>query len=693
MDRTNPHHYLGLHNDGLLIRLWHPDGGKVYFTLHNKMVEALPGGVAGVFEYALQKKITHLEYRIYYPNGELGYDPYAFLPTFSREDEKLFSRGQHWKLYDVMGGRLCVHQGCEGAKFAVWAPNAQKVSLIGEFNHWNVEMHPMRRMGSSGVWELFIPGLIEGMRYKFALFSLEKGVVYKADPFAFQGEIRPNTASVLRRIDHFDWNDHQWIEGRRRGVDYPINIYEVHLGSWKRKNGDFLQYHEIAVSLAEYVEKMKYTHVELLPVMEHPLDESWGYQVTGFYAISRRYGQVEEFQYFVNYMHSRGIGVILDWVPGHFPIDNHALAQFDGSYLYEHCDPRQGYHPHWKTHIFNYGRWEVANFLIGSALFYIDTMHIDGLRVDAVSSMVYLDFGRKKGEWMPNVKGSNENIEAVRFLRTLNSLVHATYPGVLMIAEESHGYPGVTDSKEGLGFDLKWDLGWMHDTLCYFETPVQQRSMWHKILVHEFTYYFREKHLLPLSHDEVVHEKKSLLSKMVGNEWERFANLRLLHSYMICHPGKKLSFMGGEFGQLHEWACTEELHWDLLQMPYHQKLQQCVAALNTFYLHHSALWEEDFSKDRWAWVDVGDESHALLSYLRKSREETLLCIHHFSNKPLRHYLIPYKGVVQAKELFSTDASEYGGCGMMNPEIPVEKEGLYVHLPSLSTLIIKVTTLS
>ena len=688
MKETDPHQYLGLHNDGCLIRLWRPGLKEVHFELQGKEQQALPSEIEGLFEYSLPEKITHLDYRIYHPNGELVYDPYAFLPTFSEEDEELFGKGKHWKIYEVMGGRLCTHQGCEGVKFSVWAPCAKSVALVGDFNQWNIEMNPMRQMGSSGVWELFVPGLLEGEKYKFAVQTLEGCVHYKADPLAFQGEMRPHTASVIHTVDSFEWNDQKWMESREKKLDHPINIYEVHLGSWKTSDLDFLGYHEIAPRLADYIKKMGYTHIELMPVMGHPLDESWGYQVTGFYAISRRYGRIEEFQYFVDYMHNQGIGVILDWVPGHFPTDEHSLAQFDGTYLYEHLDPRQGYHPHWNTHIFNYGRHEVSNFLIGSALFYLDKMHIDGLRVDAVSSMIYLDFGRKEGEWVPNYEGGNENFEAIQFLQELNQLVHDSYPGALMVAEESHAYPGVTDP-QGLGFDLKWNLGWMNDTLRYFETPLKHRSEAHKILVHEFTYYFQEKHLLPLSHDEVVHEKKSLLSKMPGNEWEKFANVRLLLSYMICHPGKKLLFMGGEFGQWNEWSCKEELHWDVLQMSLHQKLQNCVAALNSFYRQHGALWEDDFSKKGWQWVDTSDETHSVLSYLRKGKEENLLCIHHFSGEELDCYLIPYKGVKQAKEIFSTDSQEYGGYGIMNSEIAIEKEGLRLNLPPLSTLIIKV----
>ena len=688
MKETDPHHDLGLHEQGHVIRLWRPGTEAVQLEVNGELVNAQKGKEKGFFEYDLSHPISLNDYRIYYPNGTLAHDPYAFLPTFSTEDEELFKKGEHWAIYEVMGGRICTHQGCVGARFSVWAPCAKSVSLVGNFNQWDPYLHPMRLMGSSGVWELFLPGIGKGEIYKFVIQTVEGELLYKADPYAFQGEKRPQTASVLTDVDSYDWKDHKWMEKRKVQLDQPLNIYEVHLGSWKRGSRDFLNYREIALELADYVKKMGYTHVEILPIMGHPLDESWGYQVTGFYAISCRFGEVEDFQYFIDVMHEQGIGVILDWVPGHFPTDAHSIAQFDGTYLYEHVDPKQGYHPQWETHIFNYGRYEVSNFLIGSALFYCDKMHVDGLRVDAVSSMVYLDFERKEGEWVPNIKGGNENLEAIAFLKTLNQLIKGKHQGVFMIAEESHAYPGVTDP-QGLGFDLKWNLGWMHDILRYFETPLEDRPQKQHLLVHEFTYYFDEKTVLPLSHDEVVHEKKSLLSKMPGNEWEKFANLRLLLSYMICHPGKKLLFMGGDIGQWLEWDCGEGMHWEVLQMPLHQKLQNCVRALNAFYLQHGALWEQDFTKKGWQWVDYTDETNTVLSYERKGKESTLLCIHHFSVEQLDNYYIPYKGAKKAQEIFSTDSQEYGGYGILNADITVEKEGLRLSIPPLSTLIIRV----
>ncbi len=687
METTDPHHTLGLHEDGKLIRLYAPGKKEIKLEVLGKEVKGNLS-MEGIFEYCPLEKITPKDYRVTHPSGLVAYDPYSFLPTFTREDEELFGKGKHWKINEVMGGRLCTHQEVQGVKFSVWAPCAERVSLVGDFNEWNTEKNPMRLMGLSGVWELFIPGLEEGEKYKFAIYTLEGGVGLKADPYAYQGEMRPNTASVVTSIDRPEWSDQEWMEKRKNCLYEPLNIYEIHLASWKEGEGEFIGYREVAPILTKYVKKMGYTHVEFLPVMGHPLDESWGYQVTGFYAISRRYGSIEDFQYFVDYLHRNGIGIIFDWVPGHFPTDDHSIAQFDGTYLYEHKDPKKGFHPQWNTHIFNFGRHEVSNFLIGSALFYLDKMHIDGLRVDAVSSIVYLDFGRKEGEWIPNEEGGRENKEGITFLGELNQKVHEFFPSALMIAEESHSFPRITDPK-GLGFDLRWDLGWMNDTLKYFEAKHEYRSNFQKNLVHEMSFFYDENHLLPLSHDEVVHEKKSLLSKMPGNEWEKFANLRLLFSYMICHPGKKLLFMGGEIGQWHEWNCKEDLHWDVLTMPHHQKLQECVAALNHFYLSHPSLFSEDFSKKGFEWVATSDDTHGILSYLRKGKEERLLCIHHFSPEELENYLIPLKKCVNPKEFFSTDSKEYGGYGIMNREIKVEKDGIRLNIPPLSTLIIQV----
>lgn len=665
----DPHKLLGLHElpEGKVIRLWRPEATEAALEVKGKVCQAKAVDTAGLFELMVDSSIGATDYRITHPSGLEAHDPYSFLPTFSNEDERLFSLGKHEKIAEVMGGRLTIHYGIAGVKFAVWAPCAQAVSLVGDFNHWNPHLHPMRLMGASGVWELFVPGLKEGEKYKFYILTSEGHGLFKADPYALQGEMRPNTASVVTRSEEHVWQDHKWLERRTSDapLKQPLNIYEIHMGSWKMQGFEFMNYRTVAPHLANYCKEMGYTHVEFMPIMGHPLDESWGYQVTGFYAISSRYGTIADFQYLVDYLHQNDIGVIFDWVPGHFPTDLHSIVQFDGTHLYEHQDPRQGYHPHWNTHIFNYGRFEVINFLIGSALYYLEKMHIDGLRVDAVSSMVYLDYGRKKGEWIPNEKGGNENLEAIAFLQELNTQVQKKFPGVLMIAEESHAFPGVTKpvSEGGLGFHLKWGLGWMNDTLRFFQTGFDYRDHRKNLLTHEFTYYFDEQYLLPLSHDEVVHEKKSLLSKMPGNEWEKFANLRLLLSYMICHPGKKLLFMGGEFGLWKEWNCKEELPWHLIELPMHQKLKCCVRDLNHFYRHHSALWEEDFSKEGFEWVDT----EMTFSYFRHAKNETLLCVHNLTSRRLENVAIPCKNFMPI-EIFNTDSQEYGGYGILNPNI-------------------------
>lgn len=679
MQQTQPHTVLGLHNGGKTIRTLSP---KV--EVKGRWIKGTPKG-EGFFEVKHEEVITFKEYRVEHPSGLVAHDPYAFIPTFSEEDAALFHQGKHLKIHDVMGGRLCTHQEVEGVKFSVWAPHAARVSLVADFNNWEQDKNPMRQIGSTGIWELFVPGIGEGEIYKFALYNGEGAVRLKADPYGYQGEMRPHTASVVTRIDKHIWQDQQWMENRKKCLHEPLNIYKMHIGCWKTKGGEFMNYRDLAPLIVEYVKEMGFTHVELLPVMGHPLDESWGYQVTGYYAVSRRYGTVEDFQWFVDYFHRHDVGIIFDWVPGHFPTDDHSIAQFDGTYLYEHEDPKWGYHPKWDTLIFNYGKPEVLNFLIGSALYYLEVMHLDGLRVDAVSSIIYLDFERKPHQWKPNVKGGNENIEGIAFLKQLNQKVHEHFPTALMIAEESHAYPGVTDPNR-LGFDLRWDLGWSVDTYKFFQTDHPHRSHSYPSLIHEMTYFYDEHHLLPLSHDDVTHNRKSLLSKMPGNENEAFANLRLLLSYTICHPGKKLFFMGTELAQHEEWNSMEPLPWDLLKDPKHKGIYDCIRALNQFYLAHPALYAEDFSKEGFEWVIQDDANHQVLAYLRKGGVETLLCLHHFSLSLMEDYFVPYKG---KKEIFTTDLKEYGGCGILNHEIMETENGMKLTLPPLTTTIISV----
>lgn len=678
----DPHGFLGLHSVGggkKVIRLWRPGAASMHLELFGKVVEAVACDPAGFFELQVPEHTTWSDYRVYHSSGLLAHDPYAFTPSFGDMDAYLFGKGVHYRIYEVMGGRVAVHQGCLGVKFSVWAPSAKQVSLVGDFNLWDGRVNPMRSMGGGGVWELFVPGLKEGEKYKFEIKTDEGHVLLKTDPYAYFYEMRPANASIVQSVDKFHWEDSAWMEKRKeqKGKIGPMNIYEVHLGSWKKKGKEFPNYREIALDLAAYCQEMHFTHVELMPIAEHPLDESWGYQVTGFYAPTSRYGTPEDFQAFVNTMHQHGIAVILDWVPAHFPTDSFSLAQFDGSYLYEHADPKKGFHPHWNTYIFNYGRHEVSNFLIGNALFWLDKMHVDGLRVDAVASMLYLDYGRKAGEWIPNVYGGNENLEAIEFLKHLNAVTHEKHPGILLFAEESTSFTGVSHPLEwgGLGFDLKWNMGWMNDTLRYFHRDPIYRHYHQGELSFSLIYAFSERFLLVLSHDEVVHGKGSLISKMPGDDWQKFAEVRLLYSYMLCHPGKKLLFMGGELGQWGEWNCKEELQWFLLQYPLHQGLQKFVKELNRFYLDHSALWEYDFDGRGFEWIDFSDAKNCVISYLRKGQNAYLVCLHNFTPSYFSDYFVRLPNVRHIRELFNSDREEFGGSGKIGGELPIIRDHL------------------
>ncbi len=693
--QANPHEILGLHktSTGKIVRLWRPGSDETYLEIKGKIVSAKKVSDEGLFEIEVPKGIEALDYKIYHVNGLLAHDPYAFTPTFGELDGHLFARGTHYKLYEVMGARICTHQGCVGVKFAVWAPSALSVFLVSDFNYWDDRVLPMRSMGTNGVWELFVPGISEGQKYKFVITTQEGIKKVKSDPFGYQSELRPFNSSIVTTVDRYQWNDAKWMKERLlKDVNRPLLVYELHLGSWKGEKGQFLNYREIAPLLIAYCKEMGFTHVELLPISEHPLDESWGYQVSGFYAVTSRYGSPEDFQYFVDLMHQNEIGVILDWVVAHFPTDDFSLAGFDGTSLYEHQDPRRGFHPHWNTCIFNYGRFEVSNFLLANALFWMEKMHIDGLRVDAVASMLYLDYGRENGDWIPNEYGGNENLEALEFLKHLNSVVHEKFPKVLMIAEESSTFAGITRPLEwaGLGFDLKWNMGWMNDTLKYFKVDPLFRHYHRNELTFGLLYAFSERFMLALSHDEVVHGKGSLLAKMPGDDWQKFANLRLLYSYMICQPGKKLWFMGGEIGQGSEWSCKEPLPWYLLQYPLHQGMQTCVKEINHFYQAHGALWERDFDLEGFEWVDFSDEKNSIISYLRKGKDSTFLCIHHFTPAYFEKYHLGLKNVLKMKEVFSTDREEYGGSGKLNTHIiKGNKEGVLLSIAPLSTMIFEV----
>jgi len=674
---------LGLHENekGQVIRLWRPGAEKIYLEVLGQVVEAKRVSDKGLFEYQVEKKIGPFDYRIYHHNGSLSHDPYSFAPSIGKVDMHLFNKGCHYELYSVLGAQVKEN----GTQFSVWAPSAKSVYLVGSFNDWDGRFWPLKSMEASGIWSLFIPGLGAGENYKFEIRTQEGYLRIKSDPVAFYSEQRPLTASRV-----FDVNSYQWKNEslRNTNLNRPINIYELHLGSWKKGGDPFPNYREIALELATYVKEMGFTHVELLPIMEHPLDESWGYQVTGFFAATSRYGTPADFQFFIDHLHGEGIGVILDWVPAHFPMDDFSLNRFDGTALYEHEDPRRGIHPHWHTAIFNYGRKEVTNFLIASALFWIDKMRVDGLRVDAVASMLYLDYGRKDGEWIPNPDGSNFNVEAIEFLKHLNSIVRERFPGTLMMAEESSSYTGVTH-REGLGFDLKWNMGWMNDTLRYFSTDPLYRKYYQNSLTFSVLYAFSEKFMSVLSHDEVVHGKKTMLNKMPGPDWQKFANVRLLYSYMLCQPGKNLLFMGTEVGVWDEWGCKGYIDWSLLSHPLHQGMSTFVKELNHFYLEQGPLWALDFEWQGYEWIDFSDSNQSVISYLRKGNGKSLACVHNFTPQCIFDYWIKLPHLKSIKEVFNTDAISYGGSNKVNSEIEIASEGFKVVLPPLATMIFEV----
>ncbi len=590
------------------------------------------------------------------------------------DDLHLFNEGTHSCLYRKLGAHSITAAGVQGTYFAVWAPDAGQVWVVGDFNGWQKGKHGLSPRGSSGIWEGFIPGVGQGALYKYRIVSRRGGYeVEKSDPFGFRHEIPPKTASVVWDLN-YAWSDHKWMMTRaeRNSLEAPISIYEVHLGSWIRKPEEgnrFLTYREVAPLLADYVKRMGFTHVELLPLMEHPFYGSWGYQVTGFFAPTSRYGTPEDFMYFVDLLHQNGIGVILDWVPSHFPMDQHGLAFFDGTHLFEHADPRQGYQPDWGSSVFNYGRNEVKAFLFSSALFWLEKYHVDGLRVDAVASMLYLDYSRREGGWIPNRYGGRENVEAAEFLRWLNREVYDRFPDVQMIAEESTAWPMVSRPTYlgGLGFGLKWDMGWMHDSLVYFTKDPVHRSYHHNELTFRMLYAFTENFVLSLSHDEVVHGKGSLLSKMPGDDWQKFANLRLLFGAMYGQPGKKLLFMGGELGQWNEWNHEQSLDWHLLVYPLHARLQRWVRDLNQMHAAEPALHKEDFSPAGFEWIDCHDTHQSVLSFIRKDESGgcPILIVCNFTPVPRLHYRVgvPHGGFW--KEILNSDARDYGGSGLGN----------------------------
>jgi len=624
----------------------------------------------------------------------------------SKDDVFLFNEGTHYQLYKHLGAHPLEKNGKKGFHFAVWAPNAESVSVVGDFNDWNTENHKLRQIHiGSGIWEGFIANLEKEDKYKYHIQSrYQKYSVNKRDPYAFYGEKPPLTASILWDLK-YQWHDQLWMKERKENnqLDQPFSIYEVHIGSWRRKlkpENDFLNYRELAVELAQYCKESGFTHLELLPVTEHPFYGSWGYQTVGYFSPTSRYGTPQDFMHFVDYMHQQGIGVILDWVPSHFPSDEHGLVYFDGTHLYEHADPRQGFHPDWNSYIFNYGRKEVQSFLISSAFFWLDYYHVDGLRVDAVASMLYLDYSRKEGEWIPNRYGGRENLEAISFIKKLNEASYYYFPGIQMIAEESTAWPMVSRPiyLGGLGFGMKWNMGWMHDTLSYFSKDPIYRKYHHQELTFSLIYAFNENFVLSLSHDEVTHGKKSLLEKMPGDDWQKFANLRLLFGYMFAHPGKKLLFMGSEFGQRREWQHDYSLDWHILEDEKHAGLLKWVQDLNHVYKEEKSLHEVDFDSSGFQWIESNDWNHSVLAFLRKSKkgEESILAICNFVPTPWYNYRI---GVTENgiwQEILNSDSSLYGGSGLGNmgkvKPTPTPMHGfdfsINVTIPPLGILFLK-----
>ncbi|RCK80144.1 MAG: 1,4-alpha-glucan (glycogen) branching enzyme, GH-13-type [Candidatus Ozemobacter sibiricus] len=690
-DHYDPFQILGMHQvelakgrPGLVVRAFLPDAGcaQVVDIRTGQRFPMKRLHPAGFFEGIIEERSEPFPYRLgaEYSNGATTefFDSYSFLPTLGEMDTYLFNEGNHHQIYEKLGAHLRVVRYYDlsigGIAFSVWAPNAKRVSVIGDFNHWDGRRHVMRSLGSSGIWEIFVPGLQTGQNYKFEIKLQNGALVEKCDPYAFYAEVRPKTASRIFDIDGYEWHDQDWVQnrGRRTWRKEPISIYECHLGSWMRvweEGNRFLTYRELAPKLAEYVKSCGYTHVELLPITEHPLDISWGYQVTGFFAPTSRFGNPKDFMFFVDHMHQNGIGVILDWVPAHFPKDAHGLARFDGTALYEHADPRLGEHKDWSTYIFNFGRNEVKNFLISSALFWLDKYHIDGLRVDAVASMLYLDYSRRDGEWIPNRYGGRENLEAIEFLKYLNSITHEKFPGTLMIAEESTAFPGVSKPcyMGGLGFGFKWNMGWMHDTLEYFQKDPIHRKYHHNNLTFPLIYAFHENFISVLSHDEVVHGKGSMINKMPGDFWQKFANLRLLYSFMWTMPGKKLIFMGSDFGQWNEWNCNQSLDWHLLGFQSHQGLQRLMAHLNWLYRTEGSLHQRDHEPEGFEWIDFSDADASIVSWLRRGDhlDDITVFVGNFTPVPREGYRmgVPRHGFY--REILNSDSELYFGSNMGN----------------------------
>ncbi len=700
----DPFAVLGRHptKTGIYVRAFLPQTESASVG-DNLPMQRVPG--TDIFEWTGRSDDLEIPYQIHRTTSqnqiESHYDPYCFPPQISDYDLYLFAEGKHWHAYRILGSHKRTVNGVEGIMFATWAPNAQRVSVVGTFNRWDGRCHPMRSRGSTGVWELFIPGLNIGDLYKFEIRNHQDGSLHlKMDPYCQQAELRPNTASVIFD-SKYQWQDKDWMATREQSkwLNAPHSVYEVHLGSWqKRSDGSFCSYRELADKLVPYVSKMGFTHIELLPITEHPLDISWGYQTTGYYAATSRFGSPDDFRYLVDKCHQSDIGVLLDWVPGHFPKDSFGLARFDGTALYEHEDPRRGEHQDWGTLIFNYGRNEVRNFLLSSAFFWLEEFHIDGLRVDAVASMLYLDYSRKEGQWLPNIHGGRENLEVISFLKEVNTILHQAHPGCIIAAEESTSYPMVSRPADmgGLGFSMKWNMGWMHDILEYMKQDPIHRRYHHDQLTFGLLYAFTENFVLPFSHDEVVHGKKSMRYKMPGDEWQQFANLRLLYTFMYSYPGKKLLFMGSEFGQGSEWNSEQALDWYLLDYPKHQGLLQIVTDLNKVYRESPALHFHDFDAHGFEWIDCNDREHSVLSYMRRGQDSIVVAVFNFTPVVRDNYRIGVPEPGEYEVIINSDSEYYAGSNhpvspIINSEFIEWSDRPYsivINLPPLAGLIIR-----
>ena len=720
-----PKKILGSHKveNGFLVQTFIPHAKSVELLIDgNKNPVAMECADESGFFACLVGRSKEFKYQfiVTYDNDTVQtiYDPYSFDSIYTEEDLSKFEAGINYEIYEKMGAKPMTLSGVEGVNFSVWAPEAMRVSVVGDFNLWDGRRHQMNKLGDFGVYELFIPGLKAGDLYKFEIKTMKGEPMLKADPYAFYSELRPNTASIVADISGFEWSDEDWMKNRdvfqstETDKSPAMNIYELHLGSWIRKemqyaeNGEevngsvFYNYREIAPKLATYVKKMNYTHIELMPIMEHPLDGSWGYQVTGYYSPTSRYGTPDDFMYFMNYMHKKNIGVILDWVPAHFPRDLHGLGCFDGSHVYEHPDPRRGSHPHWGTLIYNYARPQVSNFLIANALFWAEKYHVDGIRMDAVASMLYLDYGKNAGEWLPNIYGGNENLDAIEFLKHLNSIYKKKHPSSLLIAEESTAWPKITgDLKDGgLGFDYKWNMGWMNDFLEFMKLDPYFRSGDYNGLTFSLLYAYSENFILVLSHDEVVHGKATLAGKMPGaTQEEKFNNLRVAYGFMMTHPGKKLLFMGQEFGQMNEWNEDVSLEWDLLEYENHKKMQRYSKALNKLYLDYPALYKLDYNPDGFEWINCTSKDETIVVFLRKTEkeEDTLVVVCNFTPVVYEREIgVPYKGTYT--EIFNSDDKKFGGSGVGNKrakkslkkKVDGRENSLKIKVPPMAMVLFK-----